>query len=175
MGMGLCKEESMLTEESMPTLEARLAKLLEPVIEDVIRAERAQMVAERADSDWDCYCSNGRMDPRCNHEPSARKDDDYKLRYDLIPPECLDALAYVYTIGAQKYGDHNWLKGMKWGRVIAAAYRHLAAWRQGRTIDPEDAQHPLASVAWCMFTLMFYEQYKLGEDDRRVGLIDGGE
>jgi len=99
----------------------------------------------------------------------GRKDDHGKLRYDLIPPCSFERLAEVYTLGARKYGDHNWRKGMAWGRVYAAALRHLTAWAQGRTVDPDDRQHPLASVAWCCFTLMEYERLGLGVDDIRQG------
>jgi len=102
------------------------------------------------------------------------KTDVDKLRYDLIPPHALEALAYVYTIGANKYGDDNYLKGMSYRRVIAAAFRHIAAWQKGRVKDPDDGQHPLASVAWCMFTLMEYERRGIGVDDRKVGLNPEG-
>jgi len=96
----------------------------------------------------------------------ANKSDRGKLRYDLLPPYPLEKLAEVYTLGANKYGDHNWRKGMAWGRIIAALFRHLEAWRQGRTVDPEDGQHPLASVIWCCFTLMEFERLGIGYDDR---------
>lgn len=96
----------------------------------------------------------------------GRKDDGGKLRYDLIPSEALDALAFVYTVGAKKYDDNNWAKGMKWGRVFGAMMRHGWKWVRGESIDPEDGQHHLASVAWCAFTLFMYELKKVGEDDR---------
>ena len=96
----------------------------------------------------------------------GRKDDDGKLRYDLIPGYPLGQLAAVYTLGAGKYTDHNWRKGMRWGRLFAAMCRHAWAWWCGERLDPQDGQHHLASVAWIAFTLMEYEKYKLGEDDR---------
>jgi len=96
----------------------------------------------------------------------GRKDDDGKLRYDLIPGYALEELANVYTIGAGKYADHNWRKGMRWGRLFSAMCRHAWAWWTGERNDPQDGQHHLASVAWIAFTLMEYEKYKLGEDDR---------
>ena len=43
---------------------------------------------------------------------TGTKNDGGKLRYDLIPPRALEALAYVYTIGAAKYSDRNWEKGI---------------------------------------------------------------
>lgn len=96
----------------------------------------------------------------------AVKHDGGKLRFDLIPIYPLTELARVYTIGAVKYEDHNWRKGMRWGRLIAAAMRHLLRWCAGEKYDPEDGQHHLASVVWCMFSLMEYEREGIGEDDR---------
>lgn len=96
----------------------------------------------------------------------GRKDDLDKLRYDLIPPYALEELARVYTIGAKKYGDRNWEKGMRWGRIFRALLSHAWKWFRGEKHDQEDGQHHLSSVAWCAFSLMEYERRGLGEDDR---------
>jgi hypothetical protein len=98
------------------------------------------------------------------------KRDQGKLRYDLIPPEPLAALAHVYTMGARKYTDHNWRKGMAWSRVIGAMMRHVEAFRKGISLDPVDGQHVLASVAWCALALMEYERTHPELDDR---MLDG--
>jgi len=103
-------------------------------------------------------------------EMPAWKNDGGKLRYDLIPPEPLKALAFVYTLGASKYTDHNWRKGMKWSRCIAALMRHVEAFRAGEAFDQKDGQHHLASVAWCAFALMEYERTHSELDDR---MLDG--
>lgn len=96
---------------------------------------------------------------------SATKADTGKLRFDLIPPTPLMKLAEVYTIGANKYSDRNWEKGLSWGRIFAAMMRHAWKWWRGETHDPEDGQHHLASVAWCAFALMEYEgTYPEGDD-----------
>ncbi len=100
----------------------------------------------------------------------ARKDDTGKLRFDLIPVYPLQEIARVYTIGANKYADRNWEKGMSWGRIFAAMMRHGWAWWSGETHDPTDGQHHLASVAWCAMALMEYEKKKLGTDDRFVSI-----
>lgn len=94
------------------------------------------------------------------------KYDQEKLRYDLIPALPLKELARVYTVGAAKYADHNWRKGMEWHRIIAALLRHLEQWRLGETIDKESKCHHLASVAWCALTLIEYELLGIGQDDR---------
>lgn len=104
-------------------------------------------------------------------ELSARKNDEGKLRYDLIPPIPLEELVYVYTEGAKKYDDWNWRLGTKWSRIYAAAMRHLQAWWSSQADrDPENGQHPLASVAWCMLTLMEYDHFSIGTDDRPCNL-----
>ena len=95
----------------------------------------------------------------------AKKDDAGKLRYDLIPPDALREVALVYTIGADKYGDNNYLGGLNYSRVIGAMMRHLEAFRCRESYDP-DGQHHLASVAWFALTLIAYEQRGLGTDDR---------
>lgn len=96
----------------------------------------------------------------------GRKDDTGKLRYDLIPAEPLAKVAHVYTMGAAKYDDRNWEKGLKWGRVFAAMMRHLWAWWKGESIDKEGGQHHLASVAWGALALMEYERTHPELDDR---------
>ena len=106
---------------------------------------------------------------------SGEKRDEGKLRYDLIPVGPLEKLAYVYTIGAEKYGDNNWRSGIAYSRIVAALMRHLEAWRAGRTVDPDDGQHPLASVAWCALTLMEYENTRPEFDDRPGFMVSLGE
>lgn len=95
----------------------------------------------------------------------GRKDDADKLRFDLIPPRPLELVAEVYTIGAKKYADRNWEKGLKWGRVFAAMMRHAWKWWRGEQRDP-DGQHHLASVVWCALALMEYELTHPELDDR---------
>jgi hypothetical protein len=96
----------------------------------------------------------------------AKKSDTGKLRYDLIPTYALKRLAEVYTIGAAKYGDQNWRKGFKYSRIIGAMMRHVEAFRCGAKTDPDDGQHPLASVMWCAAALMEFERTHPELDDR---------
>lgn len=100
----------------------------------------------------------------------ARKDDQEKLRFDLIPGQPLEELAKVYTIGAKKYADRNYAEGdgLSWMRVYGALIRHANAFLLGESIDPDDGQHHLASVAWCAFTLMELEEIRPQGDDRPV-------
>ena len=94
------------------------------------------------------------------------KYDKGKLRYDLIPSDALEQLAAVYTIGADKYEDNNWRKGMKWSRPFAALMRHAWAWFRGEDIDPESGLNHMIHAAWNCFTLVNYAKTHPEFDNR---------
>ncbi len=85
------------------------------------------------------------------------KKDAGKLRFDLLPVEALEELTRVYTIGAAKYADRGWEKGMAYSRIFAAMMRHAWKWWRGETFDEVDGQHHLASVAWCALGLLQFD------------------
>lgn len=98
--------------------------------------------------------------------PGGRKDDAGKARYDLVPPEAIDALATVLTFGSKKYGDRNWEQGMAWSRPFAALMRHAWAWWRGEQTDPETGYSHLWHAMCCVAFLIAYEARKSGQDDR---------
>ncbi len=102
----------------------------------------------------------------------GRKNDEGKARFDLLPVKPLFKVAEVYTIGAAKYGDRNWEKGIPWWRIFSAMMRHAWNWWRGEKLDPEDRQHHLASVVFCAFTLMEYEETHPELDDRTQTITD---
>ena len=104
----------------------------------------------------------------------ARKNDVGKLRFDLFPVKPLEKVAEVFTIGAAKYEDRNWEKGIKWGRVFSAMMRHGWKWWSGEKRDQQDGQHHLASVAWCALVLMEYEETHPELDDRGGKSVSAG-
>lgn len=100
---------------------------------------------------------------------AGRKDDADKPRYDLLPPEALDAIAQVLTYGAAKYAPRNWELGMSWGRVFGALMRHMWAWWRGEARDPETGFSHLWHAGCCIAFLIAYEARKTGTDDRHKG------
>ena len=96
----------------------------------------------------------------------AIKHDLGKPRFDLIPPRALELVAQVMTVGQKEYGDRNWEKGLKWGRMFGAMMRHAWKWWSCQRYDQEDRQEHLASVAWCAFALLEYEHTHPELDDR---------
>lgn len=85
------------------------------------------------------------------------KHDSDKPRFDLIPADALEEVAKVYTVGAKKYGDRNWEKGLFYGRLCGALLRHIYAWWRGEKKDKENKCHHLSSVVFCALALLHYE------------------
>lgn len=96
------------------------------------------------------------------------KHDTQKPRLDLIPTEAIVEIAKVLTFGAIKYDEWNWARGMKWSRVIGAAERHIGAFKGGEDIDPETGLSHIAHAACNLMFLLFYEQHRRDNDDRRM-------
>jgi hypothetical protein len=96
----------------------------------------------------------------------ATKFDIDKPRMDLVPPEAVYDLATVLSFGANKYAERNWEKGMSWGRVFAAAQRHLWSFWGGENRDPESGLLHLAHALCCISFLTTYWYRGVGTDDR---------
>jgi len=98
----------------------------------------------------------------------ASKNDSDKADLSLIPFIALKEEAKAFTVGANKYGRLNYLKGHKASKLVAAAMRHLLAWNEGEENDPEDGQHHLGSVRACC--AMILRQMEIGtlKDDRKA-------
>lgn len=106
-------------------------------------------------------------------KPTAARFTEGKNRHDLIPPFVLDELSKVYTYGTIKYDDENYLKGLKWKKeVIGPMLRHLWKWIRGERIDEESGCNHMAMVLWQGFTLMVYDKFSLGSDDRCPYFLD---
>jgi hypothetical protein len=97
------------------------------------------------------------------------KLDTGKPRYDLLAPEALAGVVDVLTVGATKYTDRNWERGISYGRVFGAAMRHLWAWWRGIETDIETGYSHLDHAACCIHFLSTYEKRGMTTfDDRPV-------
>lgn len=104
---------------------------------------------------------------------SGRKDDQGKLRYDLLDPQPIEDLVRVLTAGAAKYGDSNWKQVENAeNRYYAAMLRHVQAWRQGEKQDKEDGLPHLAHAMCCLMFLMWIEEER--EKEKVVLTKDNG-
>lgn len=96
------------------------------------------------------------------------KLDSGKPRLDLLPFDALEDVGAVLHHGAAKYAPRNWELGLAWGRLLAAALRHLSAWARGQDTDAESGLPHLAHAACCVLMLLALTRRRIGTDDRTV-------
>lgn len=89
------------------------------------------------------------------------KADDGKLRHSLLPQGALDEVLKALEFGAKKYAVDNWQRVEDAEtRYYDAAHRHLAAYWNGESTDPESGKHHLAHAICCAMFLMWFDQNK---------------
>lgn len=91
-------------------------------------------------------------------EPESRKDDrkDGKLMWDLLPLSIIKEVVKVFTFGAKKYGPNRW-QNLENGydRYKATLFRHIVAYEEGETTDPESGIHHLAHAGWNVLAMLY--------------------
>lgn len=91
---------------------------------------------------------------RQEFDTGARRDSqEDKPRISLVSPWAIERIAWVYTRGAVKYGDHNWQKGMPYSRYLDSVERHILAYKKGET----DEDH-LAMAAWNLMAIIHHQE-----------------
>jgi hypothetical protein len=84
---------------------------------------------------------------------AIREDRANKGRYDLISPIALRRLAIVSELGAKKYSERNWEKGMPMSRILDSAFRHLNQYMEGK----RDEDH-LAHAFWNIMAAIHFDE-----------------
>lgn len=103
----------------------------------------------------------------------AKRFNEGKIRYDLIPQFAEQEYAKVLTHGAVKYGEHNWTKGMQWSKVIASLKRHIAAIEKGEDYDGESGHlHSAHVMCNAAFLTEYYKIHPQGDDRQHMYLRD---
>ena len=97
---------------------------------------------------------------------AAVKFDAGKPPLGLISRRALEEEAKVMAFGAQKYGEHQWRKGMEFSRLADAALRHIYAFLDGEDVDSETGLSHLAHARCCLAFLLEYEGKSIGTDNR---------
>jgi hypothetical protein len=91
----------------------------------------------------------------------GRKDDSNKTRWSMLPWAALAHVVAVMEHGARKYGEDNWRvveNGPR--RYWDAAARHMIAWADGETHDPESGLPHLAhAVCSLLFVLTLQNKH----------------
>lgn len=84
---------------------------------------------------------------------AVRDRHDGKGRCDLLPAAALLRLSKLYEVGAKKYDDRNWEKGIPISDMVDSGMRHLLKYLDGWT----DEDH-LCAAAWNILGAMWMEE-----------------
>lgn len=98
------------------------------------------------------------------------KQDQGKLRYDLMPFDALDSVADILTYGIKKYPkpEENWRVNSKKEdipRYKAALLRHYSLMAQGEVFDSESGLPHMAHIATNSLFIIALE--------KKYGVYDG--
>lgn len=100
----------------------------------------------------------------------TRERAEGKGRYDLLPIFALKRLARWYELGAQKYGDRNWEKGLPYSRCIDSAKRHLDKFLMGM----HDEDHLTAAI-WNLMAILDFQERGMNQFDDLPHYLDKKE
>jgi hypothetical protein len=98
--------------------------------------------------------------PRTTPSGDPRRPRRAAPRFDLVPTGPLARLAARYELGARKYGEGAWLRGLNERDVLDHAIAHLLAHRDRMDGARETGDDDLAGAAWGCLTLMHYQDKK---------------
>lgn len=100
-----------------------------------------------------------------NQERGLKFNKD-KAPLHMIPEDALLGMAYAFAYGAQKYGTHNYRKGIPLSELTDSLRRHTLAFLKGEELDSESnlphTWHMLANAAMIEYVRI----YKPSFDDR---------
>ncbi len=93
--------------------------------------------------------------PPTENPKAVQANKEGKQPLEFIPMGTLEGAANVLEHGAKKYGKRNWrLTPIKASTYQGAFLRHLTAYYEGETIDPDSGENHLSHVmANCMVML----------------------
>ena len=99
-------------------------------------------------------------------QPVGTKYDQDKPPMALLDPAFLEGVAGVLGFGANKYAANNWRAGIKYSRLVGAAYRHLGAINKGEDVDPESGLSHSHHLGCCVMFLASMMETRPDMDDR---------
>lgn len=107
-------------------------------------------------------------EPRDTSSTGGQRGGTTKPRMSLIPPKARAEVAKVGMLGAAKYGEHNYLKGMPLSWHLDAIDRHSAALAAGEIMDPESKVCHFAHIAFDAMMALECILREIPEDDLSI-------
>lgn len=110
-----------------------------------------------------------------NFPSGAKRSEKIKPRYDLIPSAPLRRLAERYALGADKYGEWNWQRGLSDPQFLKDGFNHIIDHLQKAKDSfllglQNSLDDDLAGAAWGCFMLMqAQEEAKNERNQQRQG------
>lgn len=95
---------------------------------------------------------------------NSRREGKPKL--SLLPRAPLEYIALVFMRGTEKYGMHNWRRGLPWTETADSLLRHLYAFLDGEDRDEDTGLLHVGQVAWNALVLLFMVLTRSDLDDR---------
>ena len=100
-------------------------------------------------------------------DQTMKKDSGKPSLFPILgAAQALAEIAAVLHFGAKKYAPSKWREGMNWSRLIDALLRHVTAFANGESTDPETGLSHLGHAGCCVLFLLTYQLENLGTDDR---------
>ena len=98
---------------------------------------------------------------------ALRDNADGKPKMELLPLDLLMRVAEWYTLGAEKYGNHNWRKGQPQSECMGSLLRHLTKYAMGM----KDEDH-LSAVIFNALSMMNVDE-KFSDNEYLYDLKNG--
>ncbi len=90
---------------------------------------------------------------------ATRSGDAKGVRYDLVPPEGVEAVARAMHVGAEHHGDNNWKKGLKNSVYINHALRHINLYMQEGNIHEDHIGHACANLMMLIWNQKYLPEF----------------
>ena len=91
-----------------------------------------------------------------------------KLKWSLVSWKALAPMVRVLEMGAKKYDDHNWKKGLKYTEVCESLQRHLNSFIEGEDDDPESKLTHVGHILCNAMFLSYMFLFRKDMDDRYI-------